>query len=764
MQNKVKISVRALVEYIYRSGSIETGFRSSVSLSEGTRLHQNIQKQYGEKDQKEVPLLANISCGGLEFILEGRCDGLLQRNNSFIIDEIKSVSRPLAEIGEETFPVHWAQAKCYAYIFMMNHDLKQMIVQLTYVQSDTLEEKRFEQTFSYEHLERFMRELLKSYVPYAEMRVSHRIEMMKSINELSFPFPNYRLGQRKLAGAVYKTISEGKSLYANAPTGIGKTISTLFPAVKAIGEGEIQRIFYLTAKTITRQAAEEALAMMQKSGLELKAVTITAKDKICFKDETRCQKEYCEFANGYYDRVNGAILDLLKHENMINRTAIEKYAHKHRVCPFEFSLDAAYAADAIIADYNYVFDPRISLKRFIEEEKKKTVLLTDEAHNLVDRGREMYSAALNKSSFLQLSRSFKGKDEGIQKSAKRVNEMFVALKKKYGEQPAFVEKDDPEELVQELRDFMAYAEKYLVLNKDKTGAEELLETYFAVQSFIRISQLYDERFITYFQKQRNDFHMKMFCLDPSNLLQKAGKGFKSRIFFSATLQPLNYFKDMLGFKPDDYTISIPSPFSKGQAEVYIKPLSTRFRDRGESLQPIVDIIKEMLTGHTGNYLIFFPSYQYMEDVYKQFKGRDLPIKTIIQRTGMKEEEREAFLEAFRPDAGDTLLGFAVMGGIFSEGVDLQGDRLNGVFVVGVGLPQIGLERDIIKNYFRHQNKNGYDYAYTYPGMNKVLQAGGRLIRSEKDHGTIVLIDDRYLNKKYQTLLPEEWKDYKVLQN
>jgi Rad3-related DNA helicase len=761
MQDKVKLSVRSLVEYVYKSGSIETGFRSALSLSEGTRVHQRIQKRYGEDDQKEVHLLADLFYGNLEVTLEGRCDGLLLRNNERIIDEIKSVSRPITDINEDTYPVHWAQAKCYAFMYARDHHLKKMTVQLTYVQSDTNEEKRFRQSFSYEKLEHFIQELLKSYAPYAEMRMLHKKDMMKSIRDLGFPFPNYRKGQRKFAGAVYKTIAEGKSLYANAPTGIGKTISALFPAIKAIGEGEIQRIFYLTAKTITRQAAEEAIRLLEQCGLNHKTVTITAKDKICFKEETNCQKEYCEFANGYYDRINGAILDLLGNENLIDRKTIEKYALKHRVCPFEFSLDAAYAGDAIIGDYNYIFDPRVSLKRFIEEEKKKTVLLVDEAHNLVERAREMYSSSLDKSSFLQLSRNFKGMDEGIQQSAKRVNQVFIELRKKCGERQAIVEKDYPDELLQGLQEFAACAEKYLFLNKHE-AEDELLDTYFAVQSFIRISQLYDERFVTYFQRQRNDIRIKLFCLDPSYLLQRAGKGLKSTIFFSATLKPLNYFKDMLGFSKDDYTLSILSPFSKEQTEVFIQPLSTRFHDRGESIEPIIKTIKDMLKGKTGNYLIFFPSYQYMEEVYRRFLDEDLHIRTIIQRTGMEEGEREDFLAAFIPNAEETLLGFAVMGGIFSEGVDLQGNRLNGVFVVGVGLPQIGLERDIMKNYFHQQKKNGYDYAYTYPGMNKVLQAGGRLIRSENDTGVIFLIDDRYLHSKYQALLPEEWKDFMVL--
>ncbi|UOE57507.1 ATP-dependent DNA helicase [Cytobacillus oceanisediminis] len=757
MHNKIKISVRSLVEYVYKSGSIETGFRSAVPLSEGTRIHQRIQKLYGEEDQKEVYLHTALTFNLLNFQLEGRCDGLLIRNEERMIDEIKSVSLPLSEIDEFAYPVHWAQAKCYAFMYAKDHNLPEMTVQLTYIQSKTDEVKRFQQSYSFRELEEFILCLLESYFPYADLRIQHQQALIRSVQELAFPFSAYRNGQRKFAGAVYKTIAEGKNLFANAPTGIGKTISTLFPALKAIGEGHIHRIIYATAKTITRQAAEGAIAMMEDGGLKLKSVTITAKDKICFKEETNCQKDSCEFANGYYDRINHAVLDLLKNENMITRTTIEKYAMKHKVCPFEFSLDAAYAADAIIGDYNYIFDPRVSLKRLLEEEKKKTALLIDEAHNLVDRGREMYSSSLEKSAFLQLSRSFKGKDEGIQKSAKQVNGIFIALKKKCGENQEIAEKDPPEELFNVLEEFVQYAENYLGQTRNNTD-EELLEVFFAAQNFIRIGKLYDERFVTYIQKQRNDLIIKLFCLDPSYLLQKARKGYKAAIFFSATLMPLNYYLDMLGFQEEDFILSIPSPFSKDQAKVYIQPLSTRYRDREGSIEPIVITIKNMLKGQKGNYLIFFPSYQYMENVYGRFLDEEMPMHTIIQKTGMDEREREEFLDAFQPNTAGTLLGFAVMGGIFSEGIDLQGDKLNGVFVVGVGLPQIGFERNIMKAYFQQQGKNGYDYAYTYPGMNKVLQAGGRLIRSENDTGIIVLMDDRYVQAKYQALLPEEWKD------
>ncbi|MDN4526841.1 ATP-dependent DNA helicase [Fictibacillus fluitans] len=762
MPDIVKVSVRGLVEYVYRSGSIDSRFRSVSTMTEGTKAHQKIQKTYADNDQKEVFVQTEVVRDQLAFVIEGRCDGLLFSEGNVTVEEIKSTSRDLQWIEEDTYPVHWAQAKVYACIYAADHDLDSMDVQLTYMQVETEEKKRFKKTFTQSELSDFLTETVDKYVPYAQLMVHHRQERDRSIRELPFPFDTYREGQRKLAGAVYTTIMEEKNLFAQAPTGIGKTMSTMFPAVKAIGENLLQRFFYLTAKTITREAAEEALMLMQKKGLQLHTVTLTAKEKMCLKDKTICQKDYCEFAEGYYDRVNGAVLDILANETVIHRSVIQKYALKHRLCPFEFSLDLAYGADAVICDYNYVFDPRVSLKRFFEEQKKQSALLIDEAHNLVDRGRSMFSAELYKSAFLQVSREFKGRNSELQKAAKAVNDFGLALKKQCGEERSLVKEEMPEELIELLEHFVVTAESELLRQEEGESQQLLLDTYFTAQSFIRISKLYDERYVTYVEYVRSEVKIKMFCLDPSVLLQQMSKGYRSSIYFSATFTPIDYYKDMIGFREDDYALAIPSPFDPEQLEVYIQPLSTRYRDRESTKEPIAEMIASVTGKNKGNFLVFFPSYQYMNDVYEQFQNLDVAEQSIVQSPGMTEEEREGFLQSFQAGTDGTLVGFAVMGGIFSEGVDLVGDRLNGVIVVGVGLPQLGLERNIIKDYFSSRRKNGYNYSYVFPGINKVLQAGGRLIRSESDHGVIVLVDDRFLTRQYQSLLPIEWKHFTVI--
>ncbi|AYB47606.1 ATP-dependent DNA helicase [Paenibacillus lautus] len=760
MPHTIQISVRPLVEYVFRSGSITSGFRTATSLTEGTRAHQQVQRDYGENDQKEVQLEAEIPYEDLLFVVEGRCDGLIQEDERIMIDEIKSTSGDLGEITEHTYPVHWAQAKVYAYMYAKLHEIPTMAVRLTYFQVPSGERKQFVQEWSFAQLESFVLEVVAAYAPYANLLREHGERRDRSIRELKFPFPAYREGQRKLAGAVYKSIGEGRRLFAKAPTGIGKTISTLFPSVKAIGEGLLSRIFYLTAKTITRTTAEEAMARMERQGLCMHTVTLTAKDKICFSEAEGCSQMGCAFSEGYYDRINDAILDLLSNETLITRPVVEEYARKHTVCPFEFSLDAAYAADAVICDYNYVFDPRVSFKRMPEDVKKRSVLLIDEAHNLVDRARGMFSAELNKSAFLELQRAYKESNPGLYNTAKRVNNRFKVLRKVSEEEERIVGSQQPEMMVELLEDFSLQAEAELMTGKSGEEADALLECYFAVQGYLRISKLYDDRFVTYAEMSGSEVFLKLFCLDPSYLLQQAGKNYRSSVFFSATLMPLGYYRDMLGAEEEDYSLSIPSPFSSEQLDVRIMPLSTRFKDRERNSEAIVRMLSALVQEKPVNTLIFLPSYPYMQDIHEAFARMNPEARTLLQGHGMSEEEREAFLNAFQADAEDPLIGFAVMGGIFSEGIDLKGERLSSVVVIGVGLPQLSFENDIIKDYFDRTGKRGYDYAYVYPGMNKVLQAGGRLIRSEQDSGTLTLVDDRFLNRQYGMLLPEEWRHYR----
>jgi Rad3-related DNA helicase len=516
-------------------------------------------------------------------------------------------------------------------------------------------------------------------------------------------------------------------------------------------------MFYLTSKTITRTVAEEAFKRMTDQGLCIKCTTITAKDKICFKEETMCQKDYCEFANGYYDRINDAVLDILSSEKALTREKIEEYARKHTVCPFEYSLDLLNSSDAIICDVNYIFDPRVSLKRLFDEHKRSSVLLIDEAHNLVDRAREMYSASLFKSKFLELKNRYKNLKDELYAIINEINKRFIELRKKWKDVVTPVSKEIDGDLLELLHTFNEIVEIKLQEMDEDENKQLLLDTYFESLNFVKIAEFFDEHYVCYYELYKSEVHLKLFCLDPSKVVNDIIKRFRSTIYFSATLTPIQYFQDMLGDQSRDYTISIDSPFHREQLEVTIDPLSTRYQDRERNLERLIDSVYKEITKRKGNYLVFYPSYQYLIQSVDLFKEKYPNIKTIVQENGMTEIEREEFLLQFDSLNEETLVGFAVLGGIFSEGIDLKGDRLNGVVVVGVGLPQICLERNILKEHFNSVGKNGYYYAYVFPGMNKVMQAGGRVIRSESDEGTLLLIDDRYKSTLYQSLLPEEWK-------
>ncbi|GLC29194.1 ATP-dependent DNA helicase [Clostridium omnivorum] len=758
MENReVKISVRNLVEFVLRAGNLDSRFTGSSRALEGTRAHQKLQKSKGEEYEKEVALKHKFEYKEFLFNLEGRADGIIHEGDYIVIDEIKSTTYPLELINDDYNLLHWAQAKCYAYIYLYQKELEQIEVQLSYFHLDSEQVKYIRRGFTKGELEEFFFGLIDRYLIWANYTrdwVNIRDEAIKS---LGFPFENYRKGQRELAVAVYKTVIEEKKLFANAPTGTGKTISTLFPAIKAIGEGKVSKIFYLTAKTIARSVAEEAVILMKNKGLKIKTITLTAKEKICFKEKAICNPEKCEYAKGHFDRVNDAILETLQCEDIITREIVEKYSIQHKVCPFEFSLDLSLFADCVICDYNYVFDPRVNLKRFFAESGDKYVFLIDEAHNLVDRARDMFSAEIYKKPILEMKRIMKDKDKKLSNVLTKINSAMIEAKKQCNEEDHFISKEENKEIYGLLRKFTTIAEEWLLINEGTENYEQLLEMYFNALNYLRISELYDERFVTYVEKTKEDVKIKLFCLDPSKLLKESIEKGNPAIFFSATLTPMEYFKAILGGDLEDYSIRLTSPFdTDNRAIMVLDNVKTKFTYREKSYDVIADYINGAVKVKQGNYMVFFPSYSYMREVSERFKTRYDNINTIIQEPSMTEEQREEFLKNFDEKSKTTLVGFGVLGGIFSEGVDLKGDRLIGAIIVGVGLPQLCLERDIIRDYFNDTKEMGYEYAYMYPGMNKVLQAAGRVIRSEDDKGIIMLIDERFSSRSYQSLFPKEW--------
>ncbi|OLS03584.1 ATP-dependent DNA helicase [Tissierella creatinophila] len=761
MKKNIKISVRNLIEFVMRSGDIDNSFKSTNRALEGTRAHQQVQKAYGKNYKAEVSLKYIFEYEEYSFEIEGRADGIYRLESTAIIDEIKSTTHDLKTIEKDFNPLHWAQAKVYGYIYSIQNDLEKIDIQITYFHIESEEIKKFKEEFTQEKLKDFLISLIEKYIDWAKLSFDWEYIRDESIESLNFPFKTYRNGQRELAVAVYKTIKEKKNLFTKAPTGIGKTMSTLFPAIKAMGEGKAKKIFYLTAKTITREVPVKSMNLLIDRGLKIKTIVLTAKDKICLNEEVKCNPRDCKFAKGHFDRVNDAIMDIFLNEDLIDREKIKEYSLKYHVCPFEFSLDISLWMDVIICDYNYVFDPQVYLKRFFDDLSYNYVFLVDEAHNLIDRSREMFSATLNKEKFYELRNKFKGKHVSIKKKIRKIDRLFDSLKQESNIVENFKSKQEFTEFYFPLKSLLTSLEPWLIEEKDDPDYEKVIEVYFDIVKYLKISELYDENYITEVKIQEDGMRLKLFCVNPSSLLRESLKRGVSSIFFSATLTPIDYYKNLLGEGEQDYHIRLTSPFPRENLSLLIRDnISTRYIDREESYRTIVEAIKTFTSVKRGNYFIFFPSYLYMKRIYEILEYDGLNI--LLQEQNMNEKNKEEFLEQFNND--DDLIAFGVLGGMFSEGIDLVGDKLIGAVIVGVGLPGISFERDIVKEYFNETTRKGFDYAYTYPGINKVLQAAGRVIRTEQDKGAILLIDDRFGTTKYRKLFPQEWKSSESVKN
>ena len=760
----IRISVRNLVEFILREGDIDNrtgGGQDPENMQMGSRIHRKIQRQMGSDYQAEVPLKTEIVCDGFTLKIEGRADGLIHTKEQVMVDEIKGVLRELDRV-QEPAGIHLAQAKCYASMVAEQEGADEIGVQMTYCQMETEEVKRFQYSYQSNELKVWFDEVIRQYKKWAKFQIEWRKARNASIKGIEFPFP-YRKGQRDLAVSVYRTILRKKKLFIQAPTGVGKTISTVFPAVKAVGEELGEKIFYLTAKTITRTVAEQAFETLREQNLKFKVITLTAKEKICFCEETSCNPDDCPYAKGHFDRVNDAVYELLMQEDVMSREVLEAQARKHKVCPFEMALDVSTWVDGVICDYNYVFDPDARLRRFFAEGGAGGYLfLIDEAHNLVERGRQMYSAELCKEDFLAVKKLVKGEAPRFAKRLEACNKILLAMKKECENYKVL---DNISHFGIQLMNVLSETDRYLEECVDKEVRETVLDFYFQVRSFLNIYDGLDENYVVYTEYQENGrFVLKLFCVNPAANLQKCLDKGNSAVFFSATLLPIQYYKRLLSTEKDNYAVYIDSSFdTKKRLLMNGVDVSTRYAMRSrEMYQRYATYIFRVVKAKMGNYLIFFPSYRFMEDVYQEFTqllaSDEEEMELVIQQKHMDEEERENFLRAFEMGREKSLIGFGVLGGIFSEGIDLTNEKLIGTLIIGTGLPQVCNEREILKSYFDQKGLYGFDYAYRYPGMNKVLQAAGRVIRTEDDRGVILLLDERFQREKGKEIFPKEWAD------
>ncbi len=771
MMYQMKISVRGLVEFIFRSGDIASGEGSfsKETMAEGSRIHRKIQGKMGLNYDAEVSLKYDVVRPDYVLTIEGRADGIITEDSGVTIDEIKGVYKKLDHMEEPIF-VHKAQAMCYAYIYAMQNELEEIAVQMTYCNLDTEEIKRFKELFTFDALQMWFHNLVEEYCKWAQFEVDNRRIRNESIDDLEFPYP-YRAGQRDMAGSVYLSIKRRQNLFVQAPTGIGKTMGALFPTIKAMGDGYGEKLFYLTAKTIARGVAVDGLEILRKCGLHFRSVLITAKEKICPMEEMKCEPEHCPYAKGHFDRINEAVYDCVTHEVNVTRDVLLEYANKHMVCPFEMGLDVSLFVDGIICDYNYVFDPKVKLRRYFAEGAKGDFLfLVDEAHNLVERASAMYSAAIYKEDFLNMRKLLMPYNAKLGKLLGNCNKEMLNLKKLCDNEKRYALIEDMGSLYLKLLRLHAQLEAFLEESKEisalKPHKDEILDFYFQINQFLNIYELVDESYEIYGEQiSDKSFMIKLYCIHPAHNLSACIEKGNATIFFSATMLPITYYKELLHDDETDYAIYIPSPFPQENRRILVGvDVSSRYKLRGpKQYEKMAQYLETLVHGKSGNYMAFFPSYKMLNDVYEASMELGLlsDVKVVCQTAYLSEEEREQFLDAFRNPKEPTL-GFCILGGIFSEGIDLVGDYLIGAAIVGTGLPMVCNEREIQLSYFAIKEGKGFEYAYLYPGMNKVQQAAGRVIRTMEDKGIILLLDERFVSQQVVDTFPAEWEDYDVV--
>lgn len=762
----IHVKVRELCDFICRAGSLDS-WAGTKRMIEGTRLHNIIQSRAGAGYIKEVTLRRIFKVDGTLFELSGRADGILDELDSFTVDEIKTTTIPLRFLNEKDYPAHRAQAECYAYIFALDKNLDFMRTRLTYANLETEDMVYFYEEHTIDELRSRVEELLLEYRKWYILRQNFVDELQTSAKNLVFPYRDLRNGQDDMIRATYRAIRNYERLFVEAPTGIGKTMSAIYPSFLALGKGLGKRIFYFTSKTTLKNAAANAVELLRKNGLRARMLILTAKEKCCLCKEAvkTCDSMLCEYSDGHFSRINSVLLDMLNNFETFDESLIETYAREYKVCPYELSLDLALWSDIIICDYNYLFDPRVSIKRFFDENCKpdENIFLIDEAHNLAERAREMYSSELSFVWFFRLLKRVSEEDPFFL-AVKGICKAFLALKRRAAanfDTPNFdLSKAEYEAFGAAVEYFVSASTEWLRVNHDAPFANEVVDCRFCAMDYMYKLAEFDDCFVNYTEASEESVRVKILCIDPSKLLSNRLEKGRSALFFSATLTPIDYFSKILGGGEKTVTLELNSPFPRKNLFVGVmEKVSTRFQDRNDTIFYSAQILDAVVRSKAGNYIAFFPSYKLMRETLNAFREINRDTKCLVQRSDMLESDRDSFLKCFDIRENDrSMLAFAVLGGIFSEGIDLVGERLIGAVIVGVGLAQLNNESNIISAHYDESGESGFDYAYTYPGMNKVLQAAGRVIRTETDRGAVILIDDRFATPKYTSLFPPHWRD------
>ncbi len=783
----VELSVRELCAMALGGGDLEYG--GGRALAErgrvGADIHRRLQAERTGNYHAEVSLSGSCRLGELIYTVSGRADGVEENADGYTIEEIKTMSSRLWYLPVPD--IYTAQLRCYGYFLCASRKLDGVQLRMVCVNVDNDKIREHTEYMTADALKEYYLSLLYRVERWAILLATHTAEELPRLAKVPFPYYDMRLGQEQLVRAVHRTIRQGRRLFAQAPTGIGKTMSTLYPALRSRGERLCDRIFYLTAKASTRREAFSACERLVAHGAPLRAVVLTAREHMCAHPtaacdgralSSHCNGVECEFAMGYYDRIGDAVYEVLNSGRCYDRQIITQAALRHKVCPYELALDVSEHCDIIIADYNYAFDPMVYLRRYFStggECEGKNVFLVDEAHNLADRARDMYSAVLSRRAFERLYARVDRQDRVLNEALETIIRTMRGMRRlcrdnleqdeEGNDNGYYLSRAPLVDFHEKLNWFVAQCDSWMRMHREEEIATDVNDLCYTLKEYQCVLEHYDEHYVTYLELSEGDMRLRLICLDPSGELDILMHRAVSTVLFSATLTPLAYFADVLGGGQDAERLALSSPYDRENFGLFaVEGVSTRYAQRRESCLTIAACIGAAVSGKRGNYIVYFPSYAYLETVLTQFRSLYPGVTTVVQKKGMKVAEKDVFLDAFCADHDVLRVGFCVLGGSFSEGVDLPGSRLIGSVIVGVGLPGLSGERNILQEYYQNKSEMGYEYAYLYPGMNRVLQAAGRVIRREQDRGIVVLLDDRYETPIYRQLFPDHWTHLKYAKN
>ena len=768
----LSLSVHQIVDFLFRSGDIDDRIYNTSSMLEGTRLHKFYQDRQGNNYLKEYYLKYIFYVDDYELIVDGRSDGIIL-GPIVTIEEIKTTVDDLDHFFKENEMWHLAQAEFYAYIYAKTNNLNKINVSLMYFSQNKKDRLKKLYNYDFDILEQKIYCYLNDYLSYQKTFFIKESLRDESLKNLSFPFPFIRKGQNELIESTIECVLNHTSNFVEASTGIGKTISTLYGSLCLMKDKRIDKIFYSTPKNSGFLSAINALNIFKNKDVRLTSVEIIAKDKACLNKKRigKCNPDECKFTIGYYDKLKEVIKEIVLNNDIIDANLIKKYAIKYKMCPFELSLDLSLLADVIISDYNYLFDPISQLKRYFESPDKqyKMIALIDEAHNMVNRSVDMFSSIISSSSFFKALTDLKKiRNKQIMKIYNSLEEYFdYYLEFDFSEQKEFILDSLNIDFVLRLKKYNEEIKKYRLKHK-KFKSENVDNFNRDLYRFLLIYDYYikyKDQYKLFIRSEKEDeITLNMMCLDASKFIVSSLNHFEGSIFFSATLSPIDYYINLIVNNNNNVkTLSLPSPFKKENFKVLVdNSTSFIYKDRLLTIDKIKDYILTFSKKRKGNYMVFCPSYKYLETLKLVLKDDDLNI--IYQEKNMTNVSKDLFLSEFKEKVDKTTVGVVVLGGIFSEGIDLVGDRLNGVIILGIGLPSISFENELKKEYYNSLSYNGFEYAYINVGINKITQALGRLIRSENDKGIALLIDYRYKNKTYIPLFNDKWSNHKVIKN